>query len=85
MVRAYCDLAKVQEKLQAKWLEQEKRRQIMDEQWKEMRHDELVLRESFIKFNRFVRENQEKRERAEIKIKEERERQENRRKEVNVI
>ncbi|XP_078049512.1 coiled-coil domain-containing protein 42 homolog [Augochlora pura] len=82
VVRARCDLAKVEEKLREKWLEQEKKRQIMDEQWKEMRRDELVLRESFIKFNRFIRENQEKRERAEVKIKEEQERQASRRDEI---
>ncbi|XP_076641836.1 coiled-coil domain-containing protein 42 homolog [Halictus rubicundus] len=83
VVRARCDLAKVDEKLRAKWLEQENKRKIMDEQWKEMRRDELILRESFIKFNRFVRENQEKRERAEIKIKEEQDRQAVRREEID--
>ncbi|XP_034171605.1 coiled-coil domain-containing protein 42 homolog [Osmia lignaria lignaria] len=82
-VRARCELAKVEKKLQAKWVEQEKKRKIMDEQWREMRLQESILRESFIKFNRFVRENQEKRERAEMKIKEERERQAKRMEEVN--
>ncbi|KZC12587.1 PREDICTED: coiled-coil domain-containing protein 42 homolog [Dufourea novaeangliae] len=82
VVRARCDLANVEKKLRAKWLEQEKRREIMNKQWQDMEHDELILRESFIKFNRFVRENQEKRERAEIKIKEEKERQAKRRDEI---
>lgn len=54
----------------------------MDEQWQQMRNQELIFRESFIKFNRFVKENQEKRDRADIKIKEERERQTIRQEEV---
>lgn len=72
----------MEEKLHAKWDEQERKRKVMDDQWKEMRHQELILRESFIRFNKFVRENQEKRERAELKIKEERERQATRKEEV---
>ena len=82
LVRARYELGEVEEKLHAKWDEQERKRKVMDDQWKEMRHQELILRESFIRFNKFVRENQEKRERAELKIKEERERQAIRREEV---
>ena len=72
----------MEEKLHAKWDEQERKRKVMDDQWREMRRQELILRESFIRFNKFVRENQEKRERAELKIKEERARQTIRREEV---
>lgn len=82
IVRARCELAKTEERLRAKWVEQEKKRKFMDEQWDEMRRQELFLRESFIKFNRFVRENQEKRDRADSKIKEERDRQASRMEEV---
>lgn len=57
----------------------------MDEQWQHMRRQELILRESFIKFNRFVKENQEKRDRADTKIKEERERQTIRQEEIKQI
>ncbi|XP_012138285.1 coiled-coil domain-containing protein 42 like-2 [Megachile rotundata] len=85
VVRARSDLTKVEEKLREKWVEQEKRRKLMDEQWAEMRLQESILRESFIKFNRFVRENQEKRERAEAKIKEERERQAKRLEEIEEL
>lgn len=54
----------------------------MDEQWEEARKQQLLLRDSFIKFNTLVKENVEKRERAEQKIKEEHERQEKCRQEV---
>lgn len=54
----------------------------MDEQWEEARKQQLLLRDSFIKFNTLVKENVEKRERAEQKIKEERERQEKCKREV---
>ncbi|XP_053973599.1 uncharacterized protein LOC128887511 [Hylaeus anthracinus] len=83
VVRAHSELAKIEEKLRAKWTEREKKRRYMDEQWDEMRRQELIFRESFIKFNKFVRENQEKRDRAELKIKEERERQKLRREEID--
>ncbi|KOC64934.1 Coiled-coil domain-containing protein 42 like protein [Habropoda laboriosa] len=82
VVRARCELTKAEEILRAKWVEQEKRRKLMDEQWNNMKRQELVFRESFIKFNRFVRENQEKRDRAEVKIKEECERQRQRQEEI---
>ncbi|KAK9305487.1 hypothetical protein QLX08_003502 [Tetragonisca angustula] len=85
VVRAHCELAKTEERLHAKWAEQEKKRKFMDEQWNEMRRQELVLRESFIKFNRFVRENQEKRDRADTKIKEERDRQAHRLEEIKEL
>ncbi|XP_050583627.1 cilia- and flagella-associated protein 73 isoform X2 [Bombus affinis] len=85
VVRARCELAKTEERLRAKWVEQEKKRKFMDEQWDEMRRQELFLRESFIKFNRFVRENQEKRDRADSKIKEERDRQASRMEEIKEL
>ncbi|XP_012346581.1 coiled-coil domain-containing protein 42 like-2-like isoform X2 [Apis florea] len=85
VVRARCELEKTEARLHAKWLEQQKKRKFMDEQWEQMRRQELILRESFIKFNRFVKENQEKRDRADIKVKEERERQTIRQEEIKQI
>ncbi|XP_076760597.1 coiled-coil domain-containing protein 42 homolog [Xylocopa sonorina] len=85
VVRARCELARAEEILHAKWVDQEKKRNVMNEQWNEMRHQELLLRESFIKLNKFVRENQEKRDRAEAKIKEECERQMTRQKEIDEL
>ncbi|XP_043253343.1 cilia- and flagella-associated protein 73 [Colletes gigas] len=82
VVRAHSELEKIKEVLRAKWAEQEEKREYMDEQWEGMRQRELIFRESFIKFNRFVRENQEKRDRAEVRIKEERERQRGRQEEI---
>lgn len=43
----------------------------MDQQWAEMRRKESLLRESFIKFDNFVKENHEKRLRAQRKINDE--------------
>ncbi|CAK9805275.1 Coiled-coil domain-containing protein 42 homolog [Anthophora quadrimaculata] len=83
VVRARCELANAEEILREKWVEQENRRKLMDEQWDNMKRRELVFRESFIRFNKFVRENQEKRDRAEVKIKEEQERQAKRQEEVD--
>ncbi|XP_017884313.1 coiled-coil domain-containing protein 42 homolog [Ceratina calcarata] len=85
VIRAQCELSRAEERLHLKWAEQERKRKIMDKQWDQMRRKELVLRESFIKFNRFVRENQEKRDRAEAKIKEERERQAQRQEEIDEL
>lgn len=85
VVRAHCDLAKVEEKLHAKWAEWEKHQEHLNKKWEEIRSQELILRESFIKFNRFVRENHDKRDRAKLKIKEERERQRIRQNEVEEL
>ncbi|KAG7206875.1 hypothetical protein KM043_000775 [Ampulex compressa] len=82
-IRARRELSSVEEELQAKRIEQEDRRRKMDEQWDEMRRQELTLRQSFIKFNKFVKENHDKRERAENKIAEERERQAKRKQEID--
>ncbi|KAF9417436.1 hypothetical protein HW555_005439 [Spodoptera exigua] len=49
--------------------EEEKRnRIIMDAKWEDLRKKENLLKESFISFNKFIRENQEKRDRAERKM-----------------
>ncbi|KAI4454738.1 hypothetical protein MML48_9g00001900 [Holotrichia oblita] len=48
-----------------------KKRESFNEQYKDLEQKEAVFQTSFKKFNKFVRENQEKRERAEKKIVEE--------------
>lgn len=55
----------------------------MDAQWKELREQELIFRDSFIKYNDFIKENEEKRKRTEQKILEERERQTKYQEDVN--
>ncbi|XP_014476807.1 PREDICTED: coiled-coil domain-containing protein 42 homolog [Dinoponera quadriceps] len=76
VIRARRELAQVDEMLKDKWAEQGTKRMDMDKQWEEARNQALMLRQSFVKFDQLVRENVEKRERAEQKIKEEHERQE---------
>lgn len=78
------ELIQVEDVLKEKFAEQQIKRKDMDEQWKELRSQELLLRESFVKFDKLVKENIEKRERAEQKIKEERERQTKRQQEVRI-
>ncbi|EFN78886.1 Coiled-coil domain-containing protein 42 like-2 [Harpegnathos saltator] len=76
VIRARRELAQIDEVLREKWTEQQTKRKDMDEHWKEARNQALLLRQSFVKFDQLVRENVEKRERAEQKIKEDHERQE---------
>lgn len=61
------------------------KRKEMDEQWKDLAEKEQLLKESFIKFNKFVRENYEKRERAEKKILDEIALQKRRTKEIQEL
>ncbi|KAI4477482.1 hypothetical protein M0804_012599 [Polistes exclamans] len=75
LIKVRRDLNISEQKLREKWIEQEEKRKEMDLQWNKLREQELIFRESFIKYNTFVKENQEKRERAKQKIFEERERQ----------
>ncbi|XP_073948639.1 coiled-coil domain-containing protein 42 like-2-like isoform X2 [Choristoneura fumiferana] len=56
------------EKLAQKREEEARNRAAMDLKWAELRSKELLLKESFISFNKFIRENQEKRDRAERKM-----------------
>ena len=85
LMRARRELALAEKELQEKCMEQKIQRKNMDQLWEELRSNEQSLRQSFIKFNKLVKENHEKRERAENKIKEERERQESRMEEVRKI
>lgn len=75
-------MAQVDEILKEKRAEEKVKRKDMDEQWKKAREQQLMLRQSFVKFNKLVKENVEKRERTEQKIKEEYERQNKRKEEV---
>ncbi|XP_047370265.1 cilia- and flagella-associated protein 73-like isoform X3 [Vespa velutina] len=75
LIKTFRDLNISEKKLREKWNEQEIERKEMDAQWKELREQELIFRESFIKYNNFVKENQEKRQRSKQKILGERERQ----------
>lgn len=83
VIRARRELAQIDEALKNKWEEQKTKRKDMDEQWEEARNQALLLRQSFVNFDQLVRENVEKRERAEQKIKEEHERQEKFKREVS--
>ncbi|PSN41292.1 hypothetical protein C0J52_09876 [Blattella germanica] len=56
-----------------KWEESHDNREKLDRQWQELRENEESLRQAFIQFNKFVKENLEKRIRAEKKIEEEHE------------
>ncbi|XP_024885594.1 coiled-coil domain-containing protein 42 homolog [Temnothorax curvispinosus] len=85
VIRARRELTQVEEILKEKRAEQEIKRKYMDEQWEEARKQQLQLRQSFVKFNTLVKENVEKRERAEQKIKEENERQEKYKQEIEEL
>ncbi|KAL1502788.1 hypothetical protein ABEB36_007885 [Hypothenemus hampei] len=61
-------LDKTTKKLETKRNDYHDKRKIVQEQWKDLAQKEASLRENFIKFNQFVKENQEKKERAAIKI-----------------
>ncbi|XP_012540099.1 coiled-coil domain-containing protein 42 homolog [Monomorium pharaonis] len=85
VIRSRQELAQVEELLKEKRAEQEMKRKCLDEQWQEARKQQLQLRQSLIKFNTLVKENVEKRERAEQKIKEEHERQEKFKQEIEEL
>ncbi|GJQ85984.1 hypothetical protein Trydic_g21828 [Trypoxylus dichotomus] len=61
------------------------RRQSFNEQYKELEESEAIFQQSFRKFNKFIRENQEKRERAEKKIVDEQNLQEKREEDINTV
>ncbi|XP_014211769.1 coiled-coil domain-containing protein 42 homolog [Copidosoma floridanum] len=73
--RARRELLIAEAELQAKRLEYQARRQSYEQQWQDLREQEQQLRASFVHFDEFVRENRDKRERAERKIVIERDRQ----------
>ncbi|XP_004922729.1 coiled-coil domain-containing protein 42 homolog [Bombyx mandarina] len=68
MEQARRDLMEAEEKLAIKREEEKNNRAVMNGKWEELRSKETLLKESFISFNKFIRENQEKRDRAERKM-----------------
>lgn len=82
VIQVRQELTRVEEILKEKQAERKVNRKHMDKQWEEARKQELLLRQSFVKFNTLVKENVEKCERAEQKIKEEHEHQEKHKLEV---
>ncbi|CAH0595517.1 unnamed protein product [Chrysodeixis includens] len=68
MEKARRDLMDADEKLAIKRSDEKRNRAIMDAKWEDLRTKEMLLKESFISFNKFIRENQEKRDRAERKM-----------------
>lgn len=63
LVAARRELNIAEKTLSKKREEQAKRRDEMDKEWEDLTSKEIKLRESFTRFNKFVKENQEKRER----------------------
>ncbi|CAH1132306.1 unnamed protein product [Ceutorhynchus assimilis] len=61
-------LAKTSKKLENKRKDYNDKRNLVEEQWEDLRTKEASFRNNFISFNQFVKENQEKKERAEHKI-----------------
>lgn len=74
-MRVRRELVNADADLEAKRREYEARRKESEVRWQEMREKQRQLRQSFVKFDDFVKENREKRERAERKIKDEKDRQ----------
>lgn len=68
--------------LEDKRAQYEAQRKLFEGQWAELREREALLRRSFLRFDEFVRENRDKRERAARKIHDEKERQKIREAEV---
>ncbi|XP_045770983.1 coiled-coil domain-containing protein 42 homolog isoform X1 [Maniola jurtina] len=68
MEQARRDLMEADEKLALKREEESANRALMDSKWQDLRNKEMLLKESFISFNKFIRENQEKRDRAQRKM-----------------
>jgi len=85
VVRARQELIQIGEAVKEKRAEEKLKRQHMDLLWKQTREQDLLLRESFVKYNKLVKENVEKRERAQQKIKEERVHQKKCTREVRIL
>ncbi|KAH1018247.1 hypothetical protein HUJ05_006056 [Dendroctonus ponderosae] len=63
-------LVKTTKRLENKRRDYDDKRKKVQEQWEDLKTKESALRENFIRFNQFVKENQEKKERASLKITE---------------
>lgn len=82
LVKARRELTLAEKQLVDKQQEEALKRKEMDNNWSELRRKELIFRQSFQKFNKFAKENEDKRVRAEHKITEELLLQSKRREEV---
>ncbi|EEB14649.1 coiled-coil domain-containing protein, putative [Pediculus humanus corporis] len=71
LVSAKRDLLLAERSLQRKREEQNIKREFMDKEWRELLEKEIGLRTAFVRFNKFIKENLDKRERAEKRVKEE--------------
>ncbi|KAK3933336.1 Coiled-coil domain-containing protein 42-like protein [Frankliniella fusca] len=71
LVAARRDLEVCAKELASKREYQAEMRTEMDAKWEDLREKERDLRSAFIKYNKFIKENHEKRERAEQKVREE--------------
>lgn len=82
-VAHYCrKLHDIEKQLLLKREEAKVRRRQMDQQWKELEEKEENFKSNFIRFNKFVRENEEKRLRAANKLKDDKKRFEKKDKEI---
>lgn len=82
LMRIQREMLIADEELKAKHIEHRHRKDMADRQWQDLRAKEQILRDSFFKFDDFVKTNREKRERAQRKIINEKERQKIREAEV---
>lgn len=57
------DLLLAERSLQRKREEQNIKREFMDKEWRELLEKEIGLRTAFVRFNKFIKENLDKRER----------------------
>ncbi|XP_018326626.1 coiled-coil domain-containing protein 42 [Agrilus planipennis] len=71
LVAAKRELYHAEKELEEKRSQVKKLRETMDSKWKDLTEQEQSLRENFIKFNKFIKENYEKKIRAERKMTEE--------------
>lgn len=85
-VAEYCHkLDKIEEQLAEKREQAKVRRKQLDAQWKELEEKEETFKGNFTRFNKFVRENEEKRERAETKIKDDVEKREKKEQDIKEL
>lgn len=85
-VAEYCHkLDQIEEQLTDKREQAKQRRKQLDAQWKELEEKEDTFKANFMRFNKFVRENEEKRERAETKIKDDVEKREKKEQDIKEL
>ncbi|XP_069700961.1 coiled-coil domain-containing protein 42 homolog [Periplaneta americana] len=85
LVAARRDLQVASKKLAEKWVEGKEKQQQVDKELADLREKEEQLKEAFIHYNTFVKDNKEKQERALKKIQDERRLQEQRSREIEEL